>query len=157
MKVSFNRKSQRLSFIGCVLLLLMTTHVLAQVIDKPPVDLANEQARIAFLIDSIASLEGAVFIRNGTEHSATEAAQHLANKLARAQSSFFAPAKADWTAELFIEKLATKSSISGKPYIIRFNDQSEQLAGEWLTKQLQSMNQQTDTSNSYSRLLDKGD
>lgn len=99
-------------------------------------DEALEQARIQFLLDSIARLDGAVFIRNGTEHSAIAAAEHLANKLSRAQKSFFAPPKSDWTAEMFIEKLATKSSMSGQLYKIRFADGREMAAGDWLKQQL---------------------
>jgi hypothetical protein len=99
-------------------------------------DQALEQARIQFLLDSIAHLDSAVFIRNGTEHSAAAAAEHLAYKLSRAQKSYFAPDKSEWTAEMFIEKLATQSSLSAALYKIRFADGSEVPSGEWLKQQL---------------------
>ena len=108
---------------------------------------AREQQRVDYLLASISELPGAVFIRNGTEHSAVEAADHLAMKLQRAKNSWFAPAAETWTAELFIEKLATRSSLSGKAYRIRFADGSEADAGHWLREQLE--NYEANSSSGY--------
>ena len=98
---------------------------------------AREQKRVDYLLASIRSLPGAVFIRNGTEHSAVEAADHLAMKLRRAKTSWFAPAAETWSAEMFIEKIASRSSFSGKPYQIRFANGSVEDAGDWLLQQLE--------------------
>lgn len=96
----------------------------------------SQQARIDYLLETIAALEGAVFIRNEAEHSPQDAAHHLAQKLARAQSSFFAPPASSWTAEMFIDKLASESSLSGRPYHIRFSDGQLVDSGPWLHQQL---------------------
>lgn len=75
----------------------------------------SEAQKIEALIASVEQLRGAVFIRNGSEHDAVKAAGHLRRKLDYA-------GKRIKTAEQFIQYLATGSSISGKPYRIRFAD-----------------------------------
>lgn len=67
------------------------------------------------LIASIETLEHVVFLRNGAEHTPAEAAQHLRAKLAAAGDSVRTP-------EQFIESVASRSSVSGAPYEIRFDD-----------------------------------
>jgi hypothetical protein len=46
------------------------------------------------------------------------------------------------TAELFIERLASKSSFSGKPYKIECPGGDTVLSGDWLTARLQEYRQQ---------------
>jgi hypothetical protein len=75
----------------------------------------TEQQKIDALIGSVEHLPGAVFIRNGTEYDGAKAAAHLRTKLGYA-------GKRITTAEQFIDKLATASSMTGKPYLIRFAD-----------------------------------
>jgi hypothetical protein len=74
-----------------------------------------EQQKIAYLIDSVAALKDATFIRNGTAYDAAHAADHLRLKLRFAGSRVK-------TAEDFITYCATGSSMSGIKYSIRFND-----------------------------------
>jgi hypothetical protein len=76
---------------------------------------AREQQRIDYLIESLGSLKGAVFIRNGTEYDADKARSHLQSKLAYGGERIK-------TAEDFIKSCATESSMSHKPYQIRFAD-----------------------------------
>ena len=84
----------------------------------------TEQEKIERLITYISKMEGAVFIRNGSEYSCKQAAEHLALKRKKAGSNIK-------TAEQFIKLLASKSSMTGNPYTVRFNDgrtvNSEQL------------------------------
>ena len=80
-----------------------------------PVPPLSEQVKIQSLIASIEQLQGAVFIRNGSEYDAHKAADHLRLKLKYA-------GKRVQTADQFISNLATGSSMSGKPYKIRFSD-----------------------------------
>lgn len=80
-----------------------------------PVPPLSEQVKIQSLIASIEQLKGAVFIRNGTEYDAHKAADHLRLKLKYA-------GKRVQTADQFISNLATGSSMTGKPYKIRFAD-----------------------------------
>jgi hypothetical protein len=75
----------------------------------------SEAAKIQALIASVEQLPGAVFIRNGSEYDAAKAAAHLRRKLDYA-------GKRVKTADQFIELLATGSSMTGKPYRIRFKD-----------------------------------
>ncbi len=80
-----------------------------------PVPPLSEQVKIQSLIASVEQLPGAVFIRNGTEYDGHKAADHLRLKLKYA-------GKRVQTADQFITNLATGSSMSGKPYQIRFAD-----------------------------------
>jgi hypothetical protein len=76
---------------------------------------AREQRRIEFLIQSFSSLKGVVFIRNGKEYNAQAAQNHLQDKLN------FAGERVK-TAEEFIKYCGSESSISHRPYKIRFAD-----------------------------------
>ena len=73
-----------------------------------------EKKKIEFLISSVENLKGAKFIRNGTEHNGKEAAEHLRMKL---QNTLVVQ-----TADDFIRLCASKSIITGKPYMIRLSD-----------------------------------
>ena len=68
---------------------------------------------------------GVRFIRNGLEYSGAEGAQHLRDKLAKAGNRVK-------TSEDFITGIASKSSLSGKPYLVKFVDGHPQATGEWL-------------------------
>jgi hypothetical protein len=92
----------------------------------------TEAARIRQLIDHVRSLEGAVFIRNGEEHTPAEAADHLQRKWEAAGDQIT-------TADQFIERLASRSSTSGEPYVIRFANGKETPSGEYLREQLEEM------------------
>jgi len=90
-----------------VLISLVAVHAYAQ---DP-----REAAKIQHLIGSVETLEGAKFIRNGSEYDAQSAANHLRLKLKNA-------GKRVRTAEDFIKYCASKSSITGEAYLIRFTD-----------------------------------
>jgi len=77
----------------------------------------SETAKIQYLITSIEALEGAKFIRNGREHDAQAASNHLRLKLKTVGDKVR-------TAEDFIHLCASKSSLSGEPYLIKFADGS---------------------------------
>jgi len=74
-----------------------------------------EKKKIDFLLSSVENIKGAKFIRNGTEHDGKEAAEHLRSKLKSAGGKV-------QTADDFIRLCASKSLISGKPYLIRSSD-----------------------------------
>jgi len=84
---------------------------------------------IEALIKAVASQNGAVFIRNGSEHSASDAADHLRRKLRSAGSRVN-------TADQFIEHIASKSSTSGNPYALRLANGKTVDAGEWFRARL---------------------
>lgn len=74
-----------------------------------------ENARIEYLLAIIASMHDAQFIRNGTSYDSAAAVRHLRLKLRAAGSRIK-------TAEDFIRDCASASSVSGRPYEIRFSD-----------------------------------
>ena len=74
-----------------------------------------EQKKIEYLIQSIATLQNATFVRNGIEYDAQRAADHLRLKLRFAGNRVK-------TAEDFIVACATASSMSGQKYQIKFQD-----------------------------------
>ena len=90
---------------------------------------AQESARIEGLIASVQQLKGAVFIRNGEQHSAAAAADHLRLKWKNAGSRVR-------TAEDFIRVCATGSSMTGRKYRIRFGDGRTQDSADYFRAQL---------------------
>jgi hypothetical protein len=76
---------------------------------------SQEGAKIQYLISSVEVLKGAKFIRNGKDYDAKRAGDHLRLKLKAAGDHIK-------TAEDFIRLCASRSSVSGEPYRIRFSD-----------------------------------
>ena len=74
---------------------------------------------------------GCVFNRTGSLHSAEAAAEHLELKYLRGK-------RYAGSAEAFIERLASKSSWSGKPYQMICDEQT-QPTGDWLTATLEDI------------------
>ena len=88
-----------------VLLLLSFVSGRAGAID----DLENR--RIEYLIAAVEHLDGAQFVRNGSGHDGKQAAAHLRLKRKYAGSRVR-------SAEDFITLCASKSYLSGKPYLM---------------------------------------
>ena len=70
----------------------------------------NTEKVIAYLIDQVAKSH-LTFIRNGTEYSSLQAADHIRNKYEYFKSRIETP-------EDFIRVCASKSLASGKPYLV---------------------------------------
>lgn len=87
---------------------------------------------IESLLLYVAKLDGASFIRNGDAHSPKEAEAHLRLKWGQQKKEIR-------TAEDFIRLCATKSSVSGKAYSIKFKDGHEEEAASVLGKQLATL------------------
>lgn len=98
----------------------------------------SESKKIEILLESIGKLN-AKFQRNGSLYSSKEAEKHLRFKLEEAKKSFFAPDPKDWTAVLFIEKIGSKSFLTGTPYKIVFPNGSEINSSEWLKLELKKI------------------
>src|SRR5260370_19896022 len=88
-----------------------------------------ESKKIEFLLHEVEQLKGAKFWRNGTSYSPKQAADHLRMKWQKA-------GKAIKTAKDFIEKVASKSSMSGKPYEIEFENETKVETRSFLFKKL---------------------
>jgi len=92
-----------------------------------PVLAATPDVEIQYLLDVVGD-SGCTFNRNGKEHTADEARDHLAMKYRRAGSRIK-------TAESFINYLASESSWTGKPYFIECDGASVP-SRDWLTDRL---------------------
>lgn len=78
----------------------------------------TESQKIDHLIVYIRTLKDATFIRNGGEHNAAIAADHIQMKREKVGNKLK-------TVDDFIVKVASKSSITGDPYLIRFKNGKE--------------------------------
>jgi hypothetical protein len=96
-------------------------------IASPTLAQGGHQAEIDFLIARVEQ-SGCQFVRNGAAHPAPEAAKHLRMKLGAARRSL--------SAEQFIEHVASKSSISGAPYLIRCSGRTDEPSAAWLRRAL---------------------
>ncbi len=74
-------------------------------------------------------MSGVRFIRNGSEYSGAQGAQHLRDKLASAGDRVK-------TTDDFITGIASKSYLTGKPYLVKFPDGHTQPTGDWLRAHL---------------------
>ncbi|EOC3059563.1 YfeK family protein [Cronobacter dublinensis] len=79
---------------------------------------AHEEARIAAMLSALGEKKDLTFIRNGSSHNSEEAVSHLQLKLSKTRNRLD-------TAEQFIDKVASTSSISGQAYIVRINGKEE--------------------------------
>ena len=91
-----------------------------------------EKEKIQVLIKALESLKEATFIRNDSDYDAKAAARFLRGK-------WQAQEKEIKTAMDFIDKVASVSSTSGKPYVIRFKGPREVRCGEYLKEELKKL------------------
>ena len=97
-----------------------------------PLSAATPHDEIEGLLSHFKQLDGAVFIRNGTEHSAAEAAAHLRMKWDKQSDKIK-------SAEDFISLCATKSLVSGERYRIRFKDGKVRDSADVLAERLATL------------------
>ncbi len=88
----------------------------------------SSSTEIEYLIDAIGD-SNCVFIRNGKRHTAVEAEDHIRMKYKRGR-------RYAATAEQFIERLASSSSMSRKPYMMDCPGEQIVPSGDWLAAQL---------------------
>ena len=88
---------------------------------------------IQALIQAVAESD-CEFDRNGSMHSSAAAAEHLELKYSRGK-------RYANSAEAFIERLASKSSWSGKPYQMICGGETHP-AGDWLAMRLEALRSQ---------------
>jgi hypothetical protein len=92
---------------------------------------ADKELEIQRLLAMVAE-SPCTFARNGKTYSAENAAAHLAMKYSRGK-------KYAASTEQFIERLASKSSLSGRPYHIQCPGTAPQTSREWLTQKLEAL------------------
>ena len=91
-----------------------------------------ERQKIEALIKYVGDLKDTKFIRNGSSYDVSTAVRFLRGKWEANESSIK-------TARDFIDKVASFSGTSGKPYLIRFKDGKEIPSREILTAELKKM------------------
>ena len=88
-----------------------------------------ESEKIEKLISSLREMNGAKFIRNAQEHTVDEAITHLTGKWETMKIQIK-------TAQDFIAIVASRSSTTGKPYLLKLADGTIMRSQEWFRKQL---------------------
>ena len=88
-----------------------------------------EKHKIESLISFVAQAKEAKFVRNGSEYSSTNAATFLRRK-------WQANVAEVRSARDFVEKVASFSGTSGRPYLIRYKDGRELSTHDYLLAEL---------------------
>lgn len=94
---------------------------------------APARAEVDALLTRLQS-SGCEFNRNGSWYAGAEARAHLLKKLAALEGKDLVQ-----TAEQFIARGASTSSMSGKPYFVRCAGKAPVESGQWLTAELQAV------------------
>lgn len=94
---------------------------------QPP---ENAQTEITFLLATVKA-SGCEFSRNGTWYDSMKAQAHLRKKY-----DYLVARNRIHTAEDFIQQVATKSSITGRPYVARCAGNHAVAADQWLRDRL---------------------
>jgi hypothetical protein len=93
---------------------------------------AAERQKVEALIKHVEGLRDARFVRNGSEYDTATAVRFLRGK-------WEASAAEIKTAKDFIDKAASVSSTTGRPYLVRFRDGKEVKAGDYLRAELKKL------------------
>jgi cation diffusion facilitator CzcD-associated flavoprotein CzcO len=93
---------------------------------------AAERQKIESLIKQVGELKDAKFIRNGATHDVSTAVRFLRGKWEANDADVK-------TAKDFIDKVASASGTSGKPYLIRFKDGRETKSRDFLLVELRKL------------------
>ena len=100
----------------------------------PPTLAASPEAEIDHLLEFIAGSPCA-FIRNGVAYGGAQAMGHIKDKYEHYREDIR-------SAEDFIALAATRSAMSGKPYLVQC-DGAEMPAADWLTQELSAFRQRS--------------
>ncbi len=115
-----------MKFIVFCILLISSLTVFAE-------DLSNKsQQEINHLITDLET-SGCRFNRNGTWYTSIEAVKHINKKY-----EYLLDKKLVSSAEVFIEKAASESSMSGKPYLVQCGSEQAQPSANWFTAELKN-------------------
>jgi len=95
---------------------------------------AAEEQMIDTLIQRVSKMNAMVFLRNGNEYTAADAAKHM-----QAKYDYFKKDLA--TAEDFIDRCASRSEVTGQPYKVKLTDGAVRDANEFLNSELRALRQ----------------
>lgn len=93
---------------------------------------AAEKQKIEALIKQVGDLKDAKFVRNGSAYEPATAVRFLRGKWDANKAEVK-------SVRDFIDKVATKSGTSGKPYLMRFNDGKDITSREFLLAELRKI------------------
>ena len=93
---------------------------------------ASEQKLIDALILRVSNMKTMTFMRNGDEHSAADAAKHMKAKFDHFKDEIV-------TAEDFIDRCASRSEMTGKPYQVKLHNGAVKDAQEFLNAELRTL------------------
>jgi hypothetical protein len=108
--------------------------LLALCLSSPPIHAAPAPTAVRAEIDALLmrlQTSECKFYRNGRWFGGRKAKSHLLSKLHNAERMTTVVSTED-----FIARVATKSSVSGKPYRVKCGDAEGQPSAEWLTAEL---------------------
>lgn len=114
------------------LLFVVLTCIVATVDAAAPLS-STARAEINGLMSRLEA-SGCEFNRNGTWYTAAEAASHLQRKAKYLEDRGMVE-----SAEQFIERAASGSSVTGRPYLVKCGGGSPVKSGDWLLLQLRGM------------------
>ncbi len=120
---------RKLDFFAFPVVLLLLAGALLPPILRAQSAPEPEKQKIEALIKRVSELQDAKFVRNGAEHDVTAAVRFLRGK-------WRANDKEVKTARDFVDKVASSSGTSGKPYLIRFKDGREIPSRDFLLAEL---------------------
>jgi hypothetical protein len=118
-----------LSLLTCFVVIAATAATAATAAPVPTAAKAEIDGLLARLEAS-----GCEFNRNGSWHTAAEAKVHLLQKLKYLEDRDMVQ-----TTEQFIELAASRSSMSGEPYLVKCGNGAPVQSGRWLRSQLQDV------------------
>ena len=104
------------------------------VLCAPSARAASPEAEIEHLLDVIAASPCA-FIRNGVAYDGAQAAGHIKDKYDYYRDDIH-------SAEDFIALVASKSALTGKPYLVKCDGTTEP-AADWITRELGAFRQRS--------------
>jgi hypothetical protein len=94
----------------------------------------EEHRLITALIQRVQGMHAMKFVRNGEPHDAREAAEHLEAKYRHFRKEIV-------TAEDFIERCATRSEVTGQPYMVQLADGKAREARGFMLQELHRLRQ----------------
>ncbi|MDR6519338.1 hypothetical protein J2789_002020 [Variovorax paradoxus] len=96
----------------------------------------TEDKLIDTLIQRVSKMSSMIFLRNGSEYNASDAARHM-----QAKYDYFK--KELLTAEDFIERCASRSEMTGQAYKVKLTNGTVRDASEFLNSELRALRQAT--------------
>jgi hypothetical protein len=101
-----------------------------------PVQAMTDDDKIEILIDRVGDSK-AVFYRNGDEHTPGKAKFHISFKYKKARRKYFFFGGTTMIPVMdFIDKVASTSSTTGKPYYIKVKGKKKQTMKSWFLEEL---------------------